>query len=71
MIDEDCVQWLVEQFFRYRTFEFVESQIQEFELRELQHHFWELASEAVVTEIQFEQKYQILELVWHSTTKPV
>lgn len=71
MVDEDGVQWLVEELFWYSPFELIESQIQELELRELQDHLRELAGEAIVADIKLEQKLQSLELVWHSTAKPV
>jgi hypothetical protein len=71
VVVDDGFQWLVEELFRHSPFELIESQIQELELRELQDHLWELAGKAIVAEIKLEQKLQSLELVWHSTTKPI
>lgn len=71
VIDEDCVQWLVEELFGYSPFKLIETQIQELERRELQHDSRKLAREAIVTDIQLEQKLQVLKLVGNNTAKPV
>lgn len=71
VVDENGVEVLVEELLGDRAFEFVEPQIQELELRQMQHHLGELSGEPVVAEIQLEEEFELVELVRHGAAEAV
>lgn len=71
VVDENCIQRLVEQLRRNRAFKLVEPNVEVDQLRQAKDHVRELSGEPVVAQVELEQNPQLPELFRQSAAESV